>query len=253
LESTPDAMMEPPAWFTDLLRTDVAPRSVSDGIWSVLPIDAPGQRYDGRLAAYDRVVGNGLYNRLLWGSSPARYAAFARRALDSGDGPFLDAGCGSLVFTAAAYATSTRSVILLDQSVGMLEAARNRLIQQVGHLPERVALIQADLRELPFRDAAFSTVLSMGMLHLFDNCEPILGELGRTTQQDGKLFITSLVSDRRLGRGYLRLLRRAGEVAQPRTMLELKSAIGRALREPIDSFREGNMGFVVVGRRAEVA
>lgn len=44
-------------------------RSAGTGIWSVLPADAPGQRYDRRAAVYDRVVGSTVYNRLLWGSS----------------------------------------------------------------------------------------------------------------------------------------------------------------------------------------
>ena len=59
--------------------------------------------YDRRARIYDRLVGNALDNRLGWGTHPRRYAAFADEALASGTGPFLDAGCGSAVFTAAAH------------------------------------------------------------------------------------------------------------------------------------------------------
>jgi len=243
-------IVSPSPWFTDLLQPELSPRGVGEGIWSVLPPGSTGQRYDRRAAAYDRVVGNRLYNRLLWGSSPTSYAAFARRALRSADGPFLDAGCGSLVFTAEAYAESNRPILLLDQSIGMLEAARDRLVGAVGRLPARVAMLQADLLDLPFRAASFPTVLSMGMLHLFADIDPVLRALERVVTPGGQLYLTSLVSDRAIGRRYLGLLQRAGEVAEPRSHPELLSAISAAVGDPIDSFREGNMSFIVAGSGA---
>src|SRR5688500_5856184 len=87
-------------FLSELLAPDRTLRLVNDRIWSALPEGGPDQRYDRRAAAYDRVVGSRLYNRVLWGSSPAAYAAFAARAVSSDAGPMLDAGCGSLVFTA---------------------------------------------------------------------------------------------------------------------------------------------------------
>ena len=57
---------------------------------------------------YDLVVGSRLYHRTVWGMPPDQHLAFARRALDlssnepdESDGPILDAGCGSLLFTAS--------------------------------------------------------------------------------------------------------------------------------------------------------
>lgn len=121
----------------------------------MLPPDAEGAPYDSRAAAYDRVVGSTLYNRLIWGASTDLYRAFARRAVASGDGPLLDAGAGSAVFTDRAYADTDRPLILVDRSLGMLEAARDRIAKRAGgSLPASVTLLQADANELPLRDTS---------------------------------------------------------------------------------------------------
>lgn len=241
--------MDRPPLLADLLLDAAAPHPAGGGLWSVLPPDEPGQRYDRRAAAYDRVVGSGLYNRLLWGSSPRAYAAFATRAVRAGTGPLLDAGCGSLVFTAAAYARTDRPLVLVDRSLGMLAAARDRLAATGGYRPDRVVLLQADLLHLPFRAAAFGTVLCMGMLHLFDDPAPVAAELARVAGPDGAVFMTSLLAERAVGRRYLSLLHRAGEVAAPRTQAALLAALAAPLPGPVVCEREGSMGFIVAGTR----
>ena len=58
-------------------------RLVEDDIYSVLP-DVPHKHlYDRRAAAYDSVVSTWLYNRVMWGTSPLDYVAFAREAIVS--------------------------------------------------------------------------------------------------------------------------------------------------------------------------
>lgn len=220
-------------------------------LWSVLPASTPGQPYDRRAALYDRVVGSAIYNRLLWGSSPRNYAAFALRAVHSGTGPLLDAGSGSLVFTAESYARPERPLVLLDRSIGMLESARRRLHRAAGHIPDNVVLLQGDLRDLPFREGSFATVLSMGMLHLFEDVGDVMSELMRVAQPDAWLFLTSLVAERAIGRRYLALLHRAGEVARPRTparLLEDLAALPAGLRGPIRVERAGSMLFLIARR-----
>ena len=214
-----------------------------------MPEGGPNQRYDRRAAAYDRVVGGRLYNRLLWGSSPAAYAAFAARAVSSGAGPMLDAGCGSLVFTAGVYAEADRPLVLLDHSVGMLEAARDRLAAIRGVVPASTALLQADLLDLPFASGSFSTVLTMGMLHLFDDVTGVVSALARSVQPGGALFLSSLVSETRVGGRYLSLLHRAGEVALPRTEQQLLAAVRLGIPASfgeVESRVEGSMAFIVV-------
>jgi SAM-dependent methyltransferase len=102
-------------------------RSAGGPVLSALSVGEEGAAYDRRAALYDHLVASRLYNRLLWGASPAAYAGFAARALGSGDGRLLDVACGSLVFTADAYRHSARPVVLVDRSSAMLQRAARRL------------------------------------------------------------------------------------------------------------------------------
>ena len=105
-------------------------RLVEDHIYSALPDARHRHLYDRRAAAYDSVVGTGLYNRVMWGTSPLDYIAFAGEAVISDPaGRMLDAGCGSLLFTARAYLAADRQIIAFDQSLQMLRRARARLIE----------------------------------------------------------------------------------------------------------------------------
>ena len=243
-------MTTPPAFLTDLLCDSRALRAVDDRVWSVLPAGAPGQRYDGRARAYDAVVGSRLYNRLLWGSSPRAYSAFAARALASGSGPLLDAGCGSLVFTAEVYARAARPIVLVDQSIGMLRAARARLRRATalrgssrGALDD-IVLLQGDILQLPCRDASFDAVICMGMLHLFDEARAIVAALSNAARPGGGLFLTSLIAETRIGRRYLSLLHRAGEVAAPRTREQLLLELQSAAVSVSEIATEGSVAFI---------
>src|SRR5262249_47479395 len=102
-------------WLLPALHEDADLREADPEIAWALPADTAPQRYDAIAATYDRVVSHPLYMRLAWGSSPANEAAFAARALASAeDGLVLDAGCGSLGFTAGAHLASSRRTLLLD-------------------------------------------------------------------------------------------------------------------------------------------
>ena len=248
--------MNATALLSELLLDGRRARPAGEGIWSVLPANTLGQRYDRRAAMYDRVVGSAIYNRLLWGSSPRSYSAFAQQAMRSASGPLLDAGSGSLVFTAEIYARTERPLVLVDQSIGMLEAARARLLRVAGRVPDGVVLLQGDLRDIPFRPGSFATVLCMGMLHLFEDVSGVVLELVRVAAPGGQLFLTSLVAERTIGKHYLALLHRAGEVARPRTQAQLLAdlrGMGSVSLEPIRAEPEGSMTFVVASNAAQQA
>lgn len=221
-------------------------REVETGIFSVLPTSVEGQRYDGRAAAYDRMIGNRLYNRILWGTSPESYRRFAEEAVTSGDGGWvLDAGCGTMVFTAEAYAlVPGRPVVAVDLSLDMLRMAKKRLREATRGGEPRVILLQADLLDLPFVQGKFETVLSMGMLHLFEDPAPLLDVLNRCLRPGGTLFLSSLVEAGRLGDHYLRFLNRAGEVATPRAVAALECLLSTSPAGPAQVCLEGNMAFV---------
>jgi SAM-dependent methyltransferase len=239
------AVTDAAEWIEDV--TDGRPlRRLDERLFSVLPEDA-GARYDGRAAAYDRMIGSRLYNRVAWGTSPAHYRAFARRAVESAPGGwFLDAGCGTLLLTADAYrAAPGRPLVVLDQSLDMLRRAQARLADARGKTPPHVAFLQGDLLDLPFRPGAFRTVMSMGMLHLFADAAPLAARLESLLLPDGALHLTSLVEHGRIGDPYLRFLHRRGEVAAPRTAAALESLLRGALRRPLDYSTTGNMAYAV--------
>jgi SAM-dependent methyltransferase len=234
-------------WIGDVLAEGRPLRPLEDGLFSVLPEGTAGHAYDGRARAYDRMIGSRVYNRVAWGSSPADYRRFARRAVESAPGGwFLDAGCGTLLLTADAYlAAPGRPIVVLDQSLGMLRRARERVLGGGKRLPGNLVFLQADLLDLPFRPGAFRTVMSMGMLHLFADVAPLAANLEALLLPDGGLYLTSLVANGRLGDRYLRLLHRQGETAEPRAAPALEAVLRGALRRPLAYSVTGNMAYAV--------
>lgn len=190
------------------------------------PEDA-GAPYDRKAAVYDRLVRSRAYNRLLWGASPRDYEAFAARALADGSGPLLDVAGGSAAATASLYAAAERDVVLVDRSRAMLERAGERIAgaAPAGRAP-RVRLVQADALTLPLPPHSFETVLCMGFFHIVDRPADLLGALLGQLRPGGRVYFTSLVAERTVGRRYLAALHRAGEVAAPRTAAALATALG---------------------------
>jgi len=228
------------AWITQLALPDRELHDVGGGLLSALGAEERGSAYDRQAATYDRLVGNRLYNSLVWKASPASYTAFSAAAVSDSDGPLLDVGCGTAVFTAASYRSTSRPLVLVDRSLGMLRKAARRL----GVDPNRVALIQADLFDLPLQPGSFATVSCHGLLHLFDDPSQVVRALRSQLAPGGSLYVTSLLAETAIGTQALRLLHRIGEAAAPRTENDL-SAIARA--ELGDTFRlrrEGSMAFL---------
>jgi SAM-dependent methyltransferase len=222
-------------------------RPAGSGVVSALPAGEDGAPYDRHAQLYDQLVGNRVYNRLLWGTDPAQYVAFAREALEAGDGPFLDAGCGSAVFTADAYRASGRPIVLSDLSLAMLEKAAGRL----DGAP--VALVQADITALPFTPGSFETVACFAMLHVLGDPWAALAALRPQLAPGGRLFASMLVSDRAVGRGYQRLLRRAGEFGPARSAAALESAAREVFDGEVSVERTGSMAWLRVRDAARPA
>jgi SAM-dependent methyltransferase len=190
-----------------------------------------GASYDRRAAVYDRLVRSRTYNRIAWSTAPADYAAFAAAAIASGDGPLLEVAVGSAAATAELHAGSPRPTVLVDLSRAMLERAA-RSIAAAGNgdeqeLPAHIRLVQADLFALPFAPHAFTTVLGLGLTHLFDDLPALVTALRAQLLPNGRLHLAGLVAETRRGRCYLGILHRAGEVAAPRTAEQLHVALGR--------------------------
>jgi ubiquinone/menaquinone biosynthesis C-methylase UbiE len=237
-----------------LLRRDARLRQVEDGIFSVVPDHGERNGYDSAALFYDLLIGNPVYNRMVWGNWPKAYADYCRAALNSStQGCVLDAGCGTLVFTAPEYLLhATRPIVLLDRSLGMLKRARGRLTSRRNALPEHIVLLQGDITDLPFKAESFETVLSWGVLHLFEDFRLPLRELSRIASPGSLMFFTSLVTGRQPGTRYLKWLNRHGEVAAPRTINETLSHIRFAGLHPKGEVR-GNMAYLLSGKPDQTA
>lgn len=238
--------MNPPEQLKAIVSEERTLRLVEDGIHSVLE-DAPHDHlYDRRATVYDLVVSTRLYNRLMWGTLPSDYIMFARRALESqADGIHLDAGCGSLLFTALDYVESKRQIIAFDQSLEMLRRARKRLLKLSGSTPSHIFLLQADLSDLPFRSQSFSTILCLNVLHHFAHATELIRNLKELLAGDGHLYLTSLVTNSRaVGDSYLKALYKAGDFVRPRSSEDLEKLFGESMNQKPDYRTKGNMAFV---------
>lgn len=228
-----------------LLSPDVKLYPVEPHIFSVYPESEPIHHYDQNVSFYDRVIGNRIYNRLMWGYRISEFQDFTRNALASTKpGWVLDAGCGSLVFTAETYANYTgRSIVMLDQSIQMLRAAKSRYIHLCGEVPSKVVFLQGDILNLPFLAGSFSSVISLSVLHVLEDAHTMIGELWKVLARSGKLSLTSLVLGRSIGDMYLRFLHRSGGVSSPRDTSQVLTIFSE-MSIPTDHYRHGNMLFI---------
>ena len=238
--------MDALAELKEVLAENRAVRLVEDDIYSALPDVSHKHHYDRRATVYDLVVSTRLYNRVMWGSSPLDYVAFARQAVASNaDGRLLDAGCGSLLFTASVYLERKRKIIAFDQSLAMLRRARQRLTDLFGLVPEHIRLLQADLNDLPFRSNSFQTILCLNVLHHSEHADRLFPALKNLLVDKGDLFLTSLVLNNRfIGDRYLNALYATGEFVRPRTVVELKEILVKSFGQEPNCKTKGNMAYV---------
>ncbi len=172
-----------------------------------------------------------MYNRIAWGSTPDDYTEFAAAAFASAKGPLLEVAAGSAAATAELHASSRGPTVLVDLSRAMLGRAAQRIAAAGGdgdehELPAHIRLVQADLLALPFPAHGFTTVLGLGLTHLFDDLSTLVGALRAQLAPGGQLYLAGLVAETRRGRRLLHGLHRAGEAGVPRTAEELHAALG---------------------------
>ena len=98
------------------------------------------------------------------------------------DGVVLDLGSGT-GRVAEHLASSTRMVIAVDRSVGMLEYARK------SFLPERGVALRADIRDLPIEDGVIDGVVCSGVLHHLPEWRHALREAARVLRPGGRLIV----------------------------------------------------------------
>jgi len=230
---------------SEVISKDVGLRFVELHIYSVYPNGENMSSYDKMFGAfYDFVACNRFYNRLVWGYWTGDYSSLCNNALTSStDGWVLDAGCGSLAFTARAYVNyNRRPVVLLDQSLRLLRIAKLRLIKLNGHVPENMVFVHGDALQLPFKPKSFKTVISLNLLHVLEDIKGRLHEMRNVLSDGGAIFLTTLIENNRFADKYLHMWGKAGEVV-PRNADQL-FAVFNVLDMPVKYRIKGNMAFI---------
>jgi SAM-dependent methyltransferase len=237
------------ATLNSVLAHPDAVREVRSGLFTALPADAVAAPYDRRAVVYDAIVGRSIYQRIFWGTSPTAFTRFARVALEgAGDGCFVEAGCGSLLFTSPMYREFRGTcALLVDRSAHMLRRALTRLSSEDGRIPDGVAVLHADVAALPVRPGAFSSLLCLNVLHVPCDVAAITAEFSRILMPGrGRLFVSSLVRSGRWSDAYMAALHRMGELAAPVTLDEFRVRVADRWGVVESTKVEGNMGFLIV-------
>ncbi len=177
--------------------------------------------YDSQAIQYDKLISNGLYNKIMWGNSPKDYADFCKKGLENKNGIITDIGCGTLGFTYKAYAENKiENLFLCDLSYEMLKIGKNKL-KSVSKDISTISFLRSDANNMPFKDSMVQTVLNFGVFHIFENPSKLIKEIVRILKPDGQLFLSSLCTDRKISGKYLNLLYQKGHVAKPLTSSEI--------------------------------
>jgi ubiquinone/menaquinone biosynthesis C-methylase UbiE len=141
--------------------------------------DTKGE-FDGARAWYDSVADR--FVRRYDGMEGDYYRLFEEDVfvkLAGSDGPILDLGCGHGRFVSRMTAEGGPVTVGADLSLEMLKRGE-----------PNAPLAQANAASLPFADATFATVVSMGMFEYMEDPTPFLAEIHRVLKPGGKLLFT---------------------------------------------------------------
>jgi ubiquinone/menaquinone biosynthesis C-methylase UbiE len=193
---------------------------LKDGLFEVQGL-ANGE-YDKQAVKYDNIVSNGLYNRLMWGNSPKDYSNFCNTALkENVNGIIADIGCGTLSFTSEVYAKNQIiEIYLCDLSEGMLKIGKEKL-EKIRNDLSKIFFLRSNALDMPFYDNTIQTIFCFGFLHIINNPALLIREFKRMLISKGKLYLTSLCTDRKFSAKYLSFLHKKEIVAKPMNSSEI--------------------------------
>lgn len=228
---------------SEIIPKDVSLRLVEPHIYSLYLPDKISY-YDKFGGIYEAVACNRFYNRIMWGYWTSEYHSLCLDALESSiEGWVLEAGCGSLAFTARTYLNYTgRPVILLDQSIRMLMFAKSRLVKLNGRVPSNMVFLHGDVLQLPFKPKSFGTIIAMNLLHALEDVKTMLQGLKNVLMDRGAISFTTLVENNRFADRYLHKLGEGGYLI-PRSLNQLLSVFDE-LDMPVKYHTKGNLAFI---------
>lgn len=215
---------------------------IEPDIYGLSNVENSASGYDSKSKFYDVVVGSRIYNKLMWRNDINDYKKFAEDAVENTSGVLVDAGCGSLNFTLEAYIKYKCKIILIDNSIEMLRICREKL-KQSGRLGIDIFCVHGNILKLNFEYEKINSILSMGMMHLFENQQVcnILNGFVKGLTKGGKIFVSSLNPQTNFSKKYMKLLYSKGEMAKPREINELRELINCCSKGELQEFLKGSM------------
>ena len=105
-----------------------------------------------------------------------------------GDTLFLDAGCGNGQITQVFASLGAQRMVGVDFAMPMLRRGRERAVAK-GY-QDRLALVQGNLRDLPFVPGRFSLVHLYGVMEHLEHPGDVLKELARVLRPGGHLVLS---------------------------------------------------------------
>lgn len=134
---------------------------------------------------YEPIVVRGTF-RLLGGTLNQAVAEQGRRAVRAAAGaPILDMPVGTGYFTQEVARRHDGLVVGVDLAEGMVRRA-HRVARE--HDLRNLAIVRADAHRLPFKGAAFRSVLCSNGLQVIPGLEQTLAELARVLAPNGQFF-----------------------------------------------------------------
>lgn len=138
----------------------------------------------GRSVSFEPVAGDYDQTRVIPSPQLEEIARLCvREARLKKGGRFLDAGVGTGRFAAPLSRLYPGRIVGVDLSSAMMERAQSKVAR--GSL----ALAQADLQRLPFRDGTFAGALMVHILHLIEQWPLALSEMRRVLAPKGVLLL----------------------------------------------------------------
>lgn len=204
--------------------------------------------YERRANAYDVMLGSSVYNSLFWGTNPEDYSAFAARAIGSGPGPMLEVAVGTARATALLHVASRRETTLVDMNQAMLEIAKKSIREAGGRrIPENIRFECRDMLA-PQTTQVYETILGLGLLHLVPDLPSLFSGLGAQLQDNGSLYLASLIKGSARSNTYLKLLKSHGDIAVIRTASEIYEQAVEARLGTVTVSHRGAMAYLVISR-----
>ena len=104
----------------------------------------------------------------------------------------LEIGCGTArMAIQGCQKLKNIKVVGVDLSDNMIEIGKTNI--EEADLSDRISLVKADAKKLPFEDNSFDLVVCANMLHHLEDPTEVINEIDRVVKENGRVFIKDIL------------------------------------------------------------